>query len=137
MIDLQDFKIKNSSNWDSVCPFPVGFIYYSTNATSPSSLYGGQWTQLTDSKFLIPGSSWNVQGGAATFSLTLPFIRTISDEVGTSIGQHIGLVSNYDVGSIQAAGRPIVGSSNNIKDQIRTINTVPPYRSCYAWYRTA
>lgn len=137
MIDLQDVKIKNSSDWASVCPFPVGFIYHSTSATSPSFLYGGQWTPLTDSKFLRPATSWNVQGGAATFSLTLPFIRTISDEVGTSTGQHIGLVLNYDFTSIQAAGRPVIGSSTTIKDQQRTIETLPPYRSCYIWYRAA
>lgn len=137
MIDLQDVKVKHSSDWNSVCPFPVGFIYHSTNAISPSSLYGGQWTQLTDARFLRPGNSWDVQGGAATFSLTLPFIRTISDEVGTSTGQHIGLISDYDFASIQAAGRTVIGSSNSIKNQTRTIETLPPYRSCYAWYRTA
>lgn len=137
MIDLQDVKIKNSSDWDSVCPFPVGFIYHSRSAKSPSSLYGGQWTPLTDGKFLRPHDGWNTQGGAATFSLTLPFIRTISDEVGTSTGQHIGLVSDYDIGSIQAAGRAVIGSGTNIKDQQRTIETLPPYRSCYIWYRTA
>lgn len=137
MIDLQDVKVKNSSDWDNICPFPVGFIYHSTSATSPSSLYGGQWTPLTDAKFLRPASSWNAQGGAATFSLTLPFIRTISDEVGTSTGQHIGLVSDYDFTSIQAAGRPVIGSSTTIKNQQRTIDILPPYRTCYTWYRTA
>ena len=137
MIDQQNCKVKNSGDWDTICPFPVGFIYLSSTTTSPADIYGGQWTPLTDAKFLRPGNSWNVQGGATTFSLTLPFIRTISDEVGVSTGQHIGLVSDYDFSTIQAAGRPVIGSSNNIKDQTRTIETLPPYRSCYAWYRTA
>ena len=137
MIDLQDVKVKNSSSWDKICPFPIGFIYQSTDDTSPSSTFGGQWTLLNDSKFLRPGSSWNSQGGATTFALNLPFIKSISDEVGTSVGQHIGLVSDYDFGSIQASGRAVVGSSTSVKDQITTINTLPPYRTCYAWYRTA
>lgn len=51
MIDLQDVKVKNTEDWDSICPFPVGFVYMSTSKTSPATTYGGQWSGLTDSRF--------------------------------------------------------------------------------------
>lgn len=136
MIDLQDVKIKHSSSWNKICPFPIGFIYQSTDSTSPSSTFGGQWTRLDDSKFLRPGSGWNSQGGQTYFDLTLPFLRTISDEVGTSTGSALGLASSYST-SISAGGRAVVAPSSSISGQVRTIETMPPYRTCYAWYRTA
>lgn len=51
MIDLQDVKVKNTEDWDNICPFPVGFVYVSTSKTSPATTYGGQWSGLTDSRF--------------------------------------------------------------------------------------
>lgn len=51
MIDLQDVKVKNTEDWDNICPFPVGFVYMSTSKTSPATTYGGQWSGLTDSRF--------------------------------------------------------------------------------------
>ena len=51
MIDLQDVKVKNTEDWDSICPFPVGFVYMSTSKTSPAATYGGQWTNLAENRF--------------------------------------------------------------------------------------
>lgn len=51
MIDLQNVKVKNTEDWDNICPFPVGFVYMSTSKTSPATTYGGQWSGLTDSRF--------------------------------------------------------------------------------------
>lgn len=51
MIDLQDVKVKNTEDWDNICPFPVGFVYMSTSNTSPATTYGGQWSGLTDNRF--------------------------------------------------------------------------------------
>lgn len=51
MIDLQDVKVKNTEDWDSICPFPVGFVYMSTSKISPATTYGGQWSSLTNSRF--------------------------------------------------------------------------------------
>lgn len=51
MIDLQNVKVKNSNDWDNICPFPVGFVYMSSSTTSPANVYGGQWTNLAGSRF--------------------------------------------------------------------------------------
>ena len=51
MIDLQDVKVKNTEDWDNICPFPLGFVYISTYKTSPALIYGGQWTNLAENRF--------------------------------------------------------------------------------------
>lgn len=66
MINQQNLSIKKGSSWDKVCPFPIGFIYMSTNSTSPASTYGGSWSALTDSRFLRPQGKWNTTGGNTT-----------------------------------------------------------------------
>ena len=69
MIDLQDVKVKNTEDWDSICPFPVGFVYMSTSKTSPATTYGGQWSGLTDRRFprfVATTSTVLAKGGSLT-----------------------------------------------------------------------
>ena len=75
MIDLQDVKVKNTEDWDSICPFPVGFVYMSTSKTSPATTYGGQWTNLAGSRFPMfvatTGASLSKGGSKTHCHLTL------------------------------------------------------------------
>lgn len=41
--------------------FPVGYIYMSTSSTSPASLFGGTWQQITE-RFLFAASQLNEDG---------------------------------------------------------------------------
>lgn len=97
MIDLQDVKVKNTEDWDSICPFPVGFVYMSTSKTSPAATYGGQWSGLTDSRFprfVTTTAASLVKGGSSTHChLTLLGKTTgesqtyFNDDSRTYIGQ--------------------------------------------------
>ena len=50
--------------------YPVGAIYQSWSATSPASLFGGSWSQITE-KFLYCANSAGDTGGASTVTLSV------------------------------------------------------------------
>ena len=54
--------IKNGNSWvnyNLLNAYPVGAIYASANSTSPASLFGGSWTQITDAAHSIVQRSFN------------------------------------------------------------------------------
>ena len=44
MVNLQNIQVKSGSNFTTVCPFPVGYIYMSSMNTSLASVFGGTWS---------------------------------------------------------------------------------------------
>ncbi len=52
--------------------YPVGSLYWSKNATNPSTLFGGTWTQVKDKFVLAAGDSYKAgsTGGEASHKLT-------------------------------------------------------------------
>jgi hypothetical protein len=50
--------------------YPVGAVYISTSSTSPASLFGGTWTQIT-SRFLYCTTTSKTTGGSTTHTHTL------------------------------------------------------------------
>lgn len=44
MVNLQNIQVKSGSNFTTVCPFPVGYIYMSSTNTSLASVFGGTWS---------------------------------------------------------------------------------------------
>lgn len=52
--------------------YPVGSLYWSSQNTNPSSLFGGTWVQIKDKFILSAGDTYSngATGGTATFTLT-------------------------------------------------------------------
>lgn len=52
--------------------YPVGSIYMSVSNTSPETLFGGTWVQLTDRFLIGAGNSYSVNGtgGASSVNIT-------------------------------------------------------------------
>ena len=52
---------------------PVGSLYWSTDSTSPATLFGGTWEAITDKFILAAGSLYTAgdTGGEATHTLTI------------------------------------------------------------------
>lgn len=105
MIDLQDMKIKNSADWDSICPFPVGFVYMSTSKTSPATTYGGQWTSIAGNRFprfVSTTSNALAQGGTAQH-------RHLTT-TGKANGEHVLYIADNDQNYNESKTDPVTGS---------------------------
>ena len=166
MIDLQDVKVKNSSDWDSICPFPVGFVYMSRNTISPSDLYGGQWSSMPSGRFpqIVSTSTSIINGGYRTH-IHLTTIGKVKGESNMYVADgDVNLAGEWTdptgspYNAIFVGGSKVftIGTSGNgfNVNQIPGVfvisngramrlnstsqaNHVPPYTTVYAWYRTA
>ena len=140
--------------------YPVGSIYQSMNATSPASTIGGTWTQLKT--FLYGWTQSKLTGGEATHTLSLNEMPTHSHGGSTGgAGNHNHnvdgrIIAWYGPGGgnvLQGAGNYFgsVGAyggqgTSSVGDHTHTIasngggqahNNLPPYTTCFIWYRTA
>lgn len=64
--------------------YPVGAIYQSTSSTSPASLFGGSWTQIT-SRFLWNTTSSGGTGGEQNHTLAETEMPSHSHEQQTRV----------------------------------------------------
>ena len=140
--------------------YPVGSIYQSMNATSPASTVGGTWTQL---KTFLYGSTTSKQtGGEATHTLTVNEMPSHDHSGSTGgAGDHYHSIDgriiawygpgggnvlqgngNY-FGSVGSFGGQFTSTAGNHTHTISSNgggaahNNLPPYTTCFIWYRTA
>lgn len=165
MIDLQDVKVKNSSDWDSICPFPVGFVYMSRNNTSPSTLYGGQWSEMPSNRFpQIVRTSGSITNGGANAHIHLTSIGKVRGEANMYVlDGDVNLAGEWNtptgasynavfVGGSRVFNNGTSGNGFNVNqipgsflvengaarlNSTGQANHLPPYTTVYAWYRTA
>jgi len=121
------------TEWDCVT-YPVGFLYVSNVSTSPATLYGGTWTQISGQFLLGANSTYPAKstGGEASHTLTIdemPNHNHTYSSIG-SYGDGYGLV---DSGSANSSGIPLTGSTGGGQAH----NNMPPYYAAYMWFRTA
>lgn len=146
--------------------YPVGSYYLSNTATSPATLLGGTWTQISDNRFLCGASSIS-SGGSNSVNHThqygidsLSYYGSIVNFNQSSRETYIGLYGPYNgtnqfwsgnveqlnamngvVNNVITAASKTVNNCTHygaIADTTSTtINNRPLYRTCYMWYRTA
>lgn len=146
MRELSQTFIKVQEQFESLCPFPIGYIYMSTNSTSPAAIYGGNWTQLSDNRFLRPSTSWNSTGGASTHQHWAAFGGNYAEDIyylgdwsnignsgntRTKEGKHYQLLVSKSNGSFV----PYTGLHRETATY--SASTLPPYRDIYCWYRVS
>lgn len=90
--------------------YPVGAYYISSSSTSPATLFGGTWTQITNRFILAAGSSYSVgsTGGSATKTLTTDNLPSHSHSCG-SAGSH-----SHTKGSMNITGSIVASDSNEV-----------------------
>lgn len=83
--------------WKTV--YPIGSIYISINNTSPATLFGGTWNQITDTFLLSSGSrSAGATGGAENVTLTLDQTPAHTHTRGTmEITGKLRVFNEYDL----------------------------------------
>lgn len=69
---MAQFYYKNGSNWVNALNlfYPVGAVYASTTSTSPGTLFGGTWQQITNAALRAANSSIASYIGSDTHTLT-------------------------------------------------------------------
>ena len=68
MRNQQNVKVKVNSTFETICPFPVGYVYMSQTNTSPGSIYGGTWSSITGGRYMRAAGAWG-NGGSNTITV--------------------------------------------------------------------
>lgn len=123
--------------------WPVGSIYTSTKPTDPHELFGGTWKPIQDTFLWCAGPKHaaGTTGGAETHTLTVEEMPAHSHQYNRLPQSFSDTDYSKDV---QANFMPSVrkGSNTEYKQTGSTgggkpHTIMPPYRSVYAWERTA
>lgn len=132
--------------------YPVGSIYISINATSPSNLFGGSWTQLKDRFLIGAGGSYSVNNTGGETSHKLTVAEMPSHNHSFKDGSHTFLwgqnkTNNVYLNNASAVAGKTPGSSamtsqniwnsTNSSGNTSAHNNMPPYLAVYMWKRTA
>ena len=113
--------------------YPVGSIYMSINATSPATLFGGEWEQLKDRFLLGAGDIYNngTTGGEATVKLDL-------ENYQYKVWNNDDKNADNDVSQLWSPTGSYYGlGSVYTKNKNVPHNNMPPYLAVYMWKRTA
>ena len=177
----KSIKLRNNTYWDSESivhnrqtlkdilnnlilesVYPVGSLYISTSSTSPATLFGGTWVQITD-RFLYCTNSSGGTGGANSVEYTpagsvgghtlttneIPShnhgfgFSTDPNTAGGSSGTGVftGSGGNQYFGKFLTLTTGNSGGgkshSHGFTGTKATINTMPAYYTVYCWRRTA
>lgn len=134
---------------------PVGSIYWSTNITSPETLFGGTWEQIKDTFILAAGDSYSAgsTGGEATHTLVTNEIpahyHNIREYGNTSCiytnSKSTSTSGNIFVKKLTGVNGFLSSVSDTDTYRLRTNdvggekahNNMPPYLVAYCWKRTA
>lgn len=136
--DVQEYLWEKT--WKKI--YPVGALYISYTSTSPASLFGGSWTQITG-RFLRAANDANT-GGADTVTLTTAQMPSHTHTVGIKKSSQelatVGLVSTNPsfAGRVLIEGSPsgVTYTSSSTGSGNSHSNT-PAYQDVYVWRRTA
>ena len=119
--------------------FPVGAIYFSTVNTSPASVVGGTWSQLTGGMLGLAGSDGVAAAGSNGGSVKISI-----DQMPSHIhGNPVAVNNGGDAGqyrSLFATNSPFWSKSDWNNATAPTgggQNFIPAHSSVYAWKRTA
>lgn len=124
--------------------YPVGSIYMSVSATSPSELFGfGAWEQIKDAFLLAVGNNHQVgdTGGEETHALTVDEMPSHNHKLKTDIYNPAYNITwgewfEYTDGWTQEAGETQAPATHTTSTGgSKEHNNMPPYFTVYMWRR--
>ena len=135
--------------------YPVGSLYFSTNSTSPATIYGGTWERYGKGRTLVSVDESDTDftagktGGEKTHVHPMPNLFAHLSMGGTTIrSETISLNSSTVWRDSVYTSTNVYASSNVHSDGIRvsrpvndtnniSASSLQPYISVYVWRRTA
>lgn len=116
--------------------YPVGAVYISYVSTSPASLFGGTWTQITG-RFLRMANDVST-GGADTHTLTVA--QMPSHQHGNSSNWKWECSAGFNTGGYNiptaSKGNAVTSGASYYTGGGGAHNNMPAYQDLYAWRRT-
>lgn len=144
--------------WALVTTYPIGSVYMSTSSTSPATLFGGSWSNITDRFLVGAGSSYGAgsTGGSSTHvhstgehTITTNEMPSHTHWAGRS-NQGGGRTDWGLTGGGAHGGNVLLNPGNGSCDtgysgsnwshnhgNTGSSSTIPPYYAVYIWVRTA
>ena len=127
---------KDGGSWKSALlnSYPVGAIYASTSSTSPGSIFGGGWVQITGDACLMAGNGAQYVGSKSITIANMPSHNHMENRPAT--------VDNYHAGGT-LFGSALTGAWGYIAPYLYTQFTgggqdyLPYSYRCYMWRRTS
>lgn len=147
MTTLSDISIKNSSSWNSYLNliYPVGALYMSFTATTPASLFGGTWVQIT-SRFIRAANDLST-GGSDWYTLSIAELPAHKHQNNDTDWIYFQGPGNGRICIPQqwASGYGACAQSGFSASAITSVSTgggsahnnMPAYQDVYCWRRTA
>lgn len=125
-------------NKDLILDFvhPIGSIYISVNSTSPATLFGGTWTQITSDAYLkiVSSNAGNLGGTSSEHKIPISSMPNHSHKVRYTGGSANGIYGGMPGTSVNADPR-----YNNLLVAYEGGGQAyyPYYYGIYVWKRTA
>jgi hypothetical protein len=139
-----ELYIKNGSSWvnyNLLNAYPVGAIYSSANSTSPASLFGGSWTQITNAA--LRGATWVGYNGSDTHVLSINEMPKHSHQSHMAFTTDLGHpaygltpASGFQ-GYVAVAGYPNQMTMIDPSGGGAAHTNVQRSYNCYVWQRTS
>lgn len=128
----------HAATWDRIdggglAAYPVGAVYISYVSTSPASLFGGTWAQMTG-VFPYFGTG-TATGGSNTHTLSAAQMPSHSHSVGANAAWSAG--GNGSGATVGPASGTWTTMSVGSAGGGQAHNNMPAYQTLYAWRRTA
>ena len=114
--------------------YPVGAYYISESATSPASLFGGTWTQVTG-RFLRAAND-TATGGSDTHTLTTAQLPKNKAYSSANVNGNAGFSDALYTGAFTQGSEYAYLNLTYIGGG-QSHNNMPAYKDVYVWRRTA
>lgn len=128
--------------------YPVGSIYISYSGTSPASIVGGTWKQLTG--VVLRAANDTNTGGSDTTSHShdigsgYALIGAINNDTSSLGYKPTGMPSGVSTYGMAIRGASTITPISNMNHctalygntHTSTISNLPAYQDVYVWYRT-
>ena len=141
-----DNLVENAIATAKLDAHPVGSLYWSSESTEPSVLFGGTWERVKDTFILAAGDKYAAgsDGGEAEVKLEIEEMPKHFHEGIYWYGSHpislnsgTGALDGYKIDWVQGIQENHSPINTSDKGGDQPHNNMPPYIAYYCWKRTA